>query len=385
MKKSALRINRANNQNHTVEYSGHYTMDGKYDDTHTTPENAITGSIQSDDVENEQEKSGDYFDRLLDKFIAVEDSSTTKDETERHTQKWANTVSLEMQKLKNMVGLERLKAEINDARIMAMFNKERNALSLGSQTDNRHHMIFTGNPGTGKTTVARLVGKIYHKMGLLSRGHTVETERAKLVGEFIGQTEKNTKEAIEKARGGVLFIDEAYTLLKTSKESNDFGKEVINALLTVLAEPEPNMIVILAGYEDQMNKLLNHNPGLKERFPMVFHFDDYTATELMEIAIGICIDGDYELTDKAYTRLCRLMEKAVEQRDENFGNGRWVHNLIHHGVIKSMARRVMASPHSSTDRQLFRLIEESDVAEAERVFIKRNETKIKPIRIGFTA
>ena len=188
------------------------------------------------------------------------------------------------EELQQMVGLKQLKEDIQEARMMSLFLKERRELNLDLCGDSRYHMLFLGNPGTGKTTVARLVGKMYHQMGLLSKGHTVETCRTNLVGEYLGHTEKNTKEAIEEARGGVLFIDEAYTLIEGGSDTKDYGKEVINALLTVLSEPNPDMIVILAGYEDKMKKLLKSNPGLKDRFPLRFHFEDYTADELSEIA-----------------------------------------------------------------------------------------------------
>lgn len=156
------------------------------------------------------------------------------------------------EELQQMVGLKQLKEDIQEARMMSLFLKERREPNLDLCGDSRYHMLFLGNPGTGKTTVARLVGKMYHQMGLLSKGHTVETCRTNLVGEYLGHTEKNTKEAIEEARGGVLFIDEAYTLIEGGRDTKDYGKEVINALLTVLSEPNLDMIVILAGYENKM-------------------------------------------------------------------------------------------------------------------------------------
>lgn len=221
--------------------------------------------------------------------------------------------------------------------------------------DSRYHMLFLGNPGTGKTTVARLVGKMYHQMGLLSKGHTVETCRTNLVGEYLGHTEKNTKEAIEEARGGVL------------------------------SEPNPDMIVILAGYEDKMKKLLKSNPGLKDRFPLRFHFEDYTADELSEIAHRILKSRNFVLTPEANLRLNRLIEKEARQRDEHFGNGRWVHNLIEHDLIKSMARRVMSGPRPETAQlQLFSTIEACDVEEAEAKLLRTADLKITPpCRIGF--
>lgn len=287
--------------------------------------------------------------------------------------------------LQKMVGLQRLKTEIDDARTMAMFTKERRDLFLESTGDCRYHMLFLGNPGTGKTSVAKLIGEMFHSMGLLSLGHTVETNRSKLVGEYIGQTEQKTNEAIERARGGVLFIDEAYTLIGSNDDPRDFGKEVINALLPVLSEPNPDIIVILAGYEDKLQHLLRFNPGLDGRFPLKFHFDDYSVDELMKIAYGIFKGHNYVLTEGANKRLRRLVECAVNNKDKNFGNGRWVHNLIEHSIVKNMAKRVMSMPHSTNDRHLLCSIEECDIAEAELNLQQSKVTVMIPSRrIGFT-
>lgn len=290
--------------------------------------------------------------------------------------------------LEDMVGLQRVKDDMREARMMAMFNQKRAEMCLQTNNEQRNHMLFLGNPGTGKTTVAKLVGEIYHNMGLLSKGHTVETNRSKLVGEYIGMTEKKTLEAIEEARGGVLFIDEAYTLVSHESDTKDFGKEILNALLTVLSEPQPDMIVILAGYEDKMMNMMKTNPGLKDRFPLTFHFDDYSAEELMEMACRTLKAGNYRLTDDAHKCLNTLIEKAAANRNEYFGNGRWVHNLIYQGIIKSMARRVMAS--SPTERNIdidmLCVIEESDIIETEKNFLSLKTANISsPRPIGFRA
>lgn len=290
--------------------------------------------------------------------------------------------------LEAMVGLQRVKDEMREARMMAMFNRKRAEMCLQTDDEQRNHMIFLGNPGTGKTTVAKLVGQIYHSMGLLSKGHTVETNRSKLVGEYIGMTEKKTLEAIEEARGGVLFIDEAYTLVSHESDTKDFGKEVLNALLTVLSEPEPDMIIILAGYEDKMDAMMRTNPGLKDRFPLTFRFDDYSARELMEMACRTLKKGNYRLTDEAYRCLEALIEKASAQRDRYFGNGRWVHNLISQGIIKSMAKRVMSASGASGNIDISMLcnIEETDIMEAERNFLSLETVKVSsPRPIGFRA
>lgn len=290
-------------------------------------------------------------------------------------------------KLQKLVGLKRLKADMQDACLMAQFVKERRELCLDLSQDNRHHMLFYGNPGTGKTTVAKLVGEMYHHMGLLSSGHTVETCRTELVGEYIGHTEKRMREIIDKAKGGVLFIDEAYTLIDRSQDSNDFGKEVINSLLTLLSVPDPDMIVIMAGYEDKMQDLLKTNPGLKDRFPLQFHFEDYTAEELMEIARINLQERHFILTPDAALRLNQVITETAAQRNVYFGNGRWVHNFIEQGLIKSMARRIMSmSFHDSADRILLSTIEPADVDDAEERLLRNERFRLaQPARIGFRA
>lgn len=289
--------------------------------------------------------------------------------------------------LEGIIGLRKVKDDMKDARLMSMFKKKRADMCLQKNKENVNHMLFLGNPGTGKTTVAKLVGQIYHNMGLLSKGHTVETNRAKLVGEYIGMTEKTTLEVIEQARGGVLFIDEAYTLMPNREsDSKDFGKEVVNTLLTVLSEPDPDMIIIMAGYEDKMNNMLRTNPGLKDRFPLNFTFENYNEDELMEIACNLLEKDNYKLTEAARDRLYSLMKKAVANRDEHFGNGRWVHNLINQGVIKSMAKRVMLSSFTEQNKESLTQIEEADIIEAENNYLElRNKRTVSIRPIGFRA
>lgn len=313
------------------------------------------------------------------------------------------------EKLRQLIGLDRVKQEIEQARVLALFGARRRALGIDTRTDHRNHMLFYGNPGTGKTTVAKLIGEMYRDMGLLSKGHTVEVNRSKLIGEYIGETEQKVETFIQESRGGVLFIDEAYSLSGGRDDSRDFGKQVLNALLPVLSEPEPDMIVILAGYEDKMQQLLQTNQGLLDRFPLKFHFDDYDAEQLFQIAVGILDQHHFSLTTEATARLLGIMQRAVSRRDHYFGNGRWVHNLVEQGIEKCLARRVMAAeeaqlksggasagPQQSVqqeseealqrERRLFSTVEECDVAEAERQLCTRRTMAPSARRpIGFTA
>jgi stage V sporulation protein K len=288
------------------------------------------------------------------------------------------------QQLQEMIGLQRVKREVNDVRNMALFNIRRATLHLGDATDNRHHMLFLGNPGTGKTTVAKLIGRMYHSMGILSGGHTHEVNRSMLIGEYIGQTEQRTQEAIEKARGGVLFIDEAYALFDDSRtQTNDFGKQVLNALLPVLAEPNPDMIVIMAGYEGKIDYMLQSNQGLRERFPISIHFDDYSAAELWEIAHYICAHRHFSLTPEADERLRRYIEEETRVRTASFSNARWVSNLMFQGVITQMAARVNATTSATDLLRLYTTIEEADVIAAIKDFSSNASSTKERCRIGF--
>lgn len=327
-----------------------------------------------EEVDEEDLHQDDKLQQLLDEF--VNDSDTTPEPRPHQPSP--------LERFEQMVGLDRVKKEVSEARTMALFTQHRRALGLDASSENRNHMLFLGSPGTGKTTVARLIGEMYHEMGLLSKGHTVETSRTDLMGEYIGETEKKIRDDIERARGGVLFIDEAYTLVFGASDSKDYGRHVLDALLTVLSEPNPDMIVILAGYEDKMQALLRVNPGLHDRFPLKFHFDDYSSEQLYQMAVNLLMAQNYVLSDEAARMLRQTTDKAVRQRDRYFGNGRWVHNLVEHGIIKNMARRVMAAEPDTQDRQIFCRVEESDVVEAADRLLARSATPT-PCRIGFTA
>lgn len=284
-----------------------------------------------------------------------------------------------------LVGLGTLKEDLRRASLLALFHKRRRELMLESDTGGRHHMLFLGNPGTGKTTVARIIGQMYREMGLLSRGHTVVTERSGLIGEFIGQTEGRMKEVIEQARGGVLFIDEAYTLFAGDDDQRDYGKHALECLLTVLAEPNPDMLIIMAGYERPMQELLKSNPGLRDRFPLKFRFEDFTEEELVEVALRLAHQQHYEFSEEAEQQLRRIVHLAYQHRDADFANARWVHNFFEQGIEKCMALRVMSAP-SAQDIRTFSLIQASDLLEAERTYLRDTAPyKAPKPRIGFVA
>lgn len=243
-----------------------------------------------------------------------------------------------MSELNNLIGLKTLKEDISFAINKVRFMDMRRRAGLKSTLSMPNHMVFTGNPGTGKTTVAKMIGKVFHSMGLLSQGDVVVTERSKLVGRYIGDTENNVNEVLALARGNVLFIDEAYTLYNGRKE--DFGLRVIESLLTVLAQPDPDMIVILAGYEKEMNEMMSSNPGLKGRFPHKFRFPDYDADELTTIAMRLLGQLDYVLDAEAEMGMKATIAKVVAEKDACFSNARWVAEYVENVIVSNVAQRV---------------------------------------------
>ena len=290
-----------------------------------------------------------------------------------------------MAKLEAMVGLASLKAQLARDFAMMRFYDERRRMGLSAESGATHHMLFTGNPGTGKTTVARLIGKIYHAMGYLSKGEVIAVDRTQLVGAHIGETEENMLDVLKRAKGNVLFIDEAYTLCDTTYDRRDFGYHVVEALLPVMADPHSDMIVIFAGYAHEMERLMQVNQGLKGRFTHHLHFDDYTADELMQIGDNLLAEHQYVLTDEARGLLTSVVERMVQYKDRYFCNARWMKQFVESGLLPAMASRVMQVPHNALDYALLTTIEVADVEAAERIYAPRQvELNIRP-RIGFVA
>ena len=266
--------------------------------------------------------------------------------------------------LKSLIGLEEVKRQILNHTALVKLNLLRAAKGLYNKLPPMH-MVFTGNPGTGKTTVAKHVGEIYHSIGVLSSGHVIVTDRSKLVGEFIGETEKNTLNAINSASGGVLFIDEAYNLFTESVNKKDFGLRVIETLLTYLGTDETDMIVILAGYTEEMNKMMQANPGLKSRFPYNLNFEDYTPEQLMQIGKSVMEKEHYTITPEAERKLARYVINEYDHKDKHFGNGRFITRLIKSHIIPSLSARLLTKDIDEISLEEMTTIEVRDIPEVE--------------------
>ncbi len=243
-------------------------------------------------------------------------------------------------KLDELIGLEEIKKRVRDHAKYIQFLQLRRERGFAEEEDINIHSVFIGNPGTGKTTVAGMMGKIYKKMGLLSSGHVHQVDRVDLVGEYIGQTAPKVKEAIEKARGGVLFIDEAYSLARTNDDTKDFGREVIEILMKEMSNGDGDLAIIAAGYPKEMYHFLNSNPGLKSRFKLIYEFPDFMPQELAEISKYASKRKLIKLTRAAQRRIEELITEAFRKRDRTFGNARFVFDLLDRAKI-NLGLRVM--------------------------------------------
>lgn len=248
------------------------------------------------------------------------------------------TVDDLLEDLNALTGLESVKQDIQNLVNIIKVQKLREARGM-KQPSISLHMVFSGNPGTGKTTVARLLANIYKGLGVLPSGHLVEVDRSNLVVGYIGQTAAKTAQIIEEAIGGVLFIDEAYTL-SANKGENDFGQEAIDTLLKAMEDHREDLIVIVAGYPDLMEEFLNSNPGLRSRFNKYIFFADYTPEELIDILDAMCEKQQYKMTDAAHTFAMEYFKKRTSEHSENFANAREVRNFMEQAIAHQASRIV---------------------------------------------
>lgn len=257
-----------------------------------------------------------------------------KDAPERRDPAFTPNIQEILSELDSLIGLREIKKLIREIYAYVEIQKRRQREKLLSEPQ-VWHMIFKGNPGTGKTTVARIIGRLFKEMGVLPKGHLVEVERADLVGEYIGHTAQKTREQLKRALGGVLFIDEAYSLARGG--NRDFGKEAIDVLVKGMEDNKDNLVLILAGYREEMDWFIETNPGLRSRFPIHLSFPDYSTEELLAIADLMLAKRQYVLSPAAREELRLVLEKEAASHRHN-GNARLVRNFIEKSIRQQALR-----------------------------------------------
>ena len=252
------------------------------------------------------------------------------------------------QELDELIGLTQVKDEVHSLANFVKLQKQREKQGLKTPKMS-YHLVFTGSPGTGKTTVARIVARIYKDLGVLKKGHTVETDRSGLVANYVGQTATKTNAIVDSALNGVLFIDEAYALVPEQK-ANDYGQEAISTLLKRMEDDRDKLVVISASYPDEMKRFLDSNPGLRSRFNRYIDFPDYTSGELYDIFCMYARKNQYKLSPEASDHLKKLFAYAVAHKDRNFGNARFARNIFEKSIQRQANR--LATVKNATTEQL---------------------------------
>lgn len=265
-----------------------------------------------------------------------QNSRTAEKNSSASERKGTGSVEEVFSELDSLIGLEKIKSLIREIYAFVEIQKKRQKEDLVSDSTVLH-MVFKGNPGTGKTTVARIIGRLFKELGVLQKGHVLETERADIVGEYIGHTAQKTREQIKKAQGGILFIDEAYSLARGGEK--DFGKEAIDCLCKGMEDGRDTFILILAGYSDEMVWFMETNPGLRSRFPIQLTFPDYSTSQLIDIADKMLKERQYALSPPARDELRLIIEMKSKKHQHN-GNARLVRNLIERSMRTQAVRLI---------------------------------------------
>ena len=285
----------------------------------------IVGTCVGDDEDSEAK---DALKAKVDSITQQKDSVIVNEPLEGDPYK----------ELDDLIGLESVKTEVRSLANFVKLQKEREANGLKTAKVS-YHLVFYGSPGTGKTTVARIVGRIYKDLGVLKKGHTVETDRAGLCGQYVGQTGPKTDSVVAKALDGVLFIDEAYSLVPEGGAGNDYGQEAISTILKRMEDYRDRLVVIVAGYKDEMQRFIDSNPGLQSRFNRYIDFPDYTGAELTDIFKMYMKKNQYTLSKETEAYLKTRFNYAVEHKNRNFGNARYARNVFEKS-IQAQANRL---------------------------------------------
>lgn len=319
-----------------------------YEDALEWFEKVISDKEASDDTKKEAQDYIEKCQKLLNPSNTV--PLTSKDEGVKNSvekERMPNALETLLQQLQSLIGLNEVKQEVSTLVNLLKLQSMRKQHGLPEIPMSRH-LVFVGNPGTGKTTVARLLSEIYHQLGILSKGQLIEVDRSGLVAGYVGQTALKTQEVIQSALGGILFIDEAYPLAK-SDSSNDFGQEAIDTILKAMEDHRDDFVVIVAGYPDLMKTFINSNPGLKSRFNKYIYFQDYNPKELLDIFKLQCKDAGLILEDGASEIAFGYLQKTYEHRDSNFANGRSVRNYFERVLSNQANRLAMQTAVSETN------------------------------------
>lgn len=274
-------------------------------------------------------------------YSAAREKLQQQGKTSSKAQKPVEAANSILDELDSMIGLDEVKRDVHMLTAFIRVNNLRRARGLKAPVISKH-LVLIGNPGTGKTTVARMIARmiarIYHSIGAIKKNKIVETSRAGLVAGYVGQTAIKTQEVINSALGGVLFIDEAYSLINGAKD--DFGMEALATLLSAMENHRDDLVVIVAGYEDRMRQFINANPGLSSRFRRYLHFEDYNSDDLISIFTALCEENEYSLQEDAEKRMSEYLQEVCECRSEDFGNARSVRNMFER-IIAHQAERIV--------------------------------------------
>jgi SpoVK/Ycf46/Vps4 family AAA+-type ATPase len=319
------------------------------------------------------EMGNDSEEGVMAPLVSTEAGFASAGKTESVPVAEEETIEQLLAKVDELIGMENVKKNIRDHINYINFIKLRKEKGFTDAGKISLHSVFTGNPGTGKTTIVNMLGKLYKKMGLLSKGHVKEVDRSDLVAQYIGQTAPKVKKIIEEAKGGILFIDEAYSLTRAKEDSNDFGHEVLEILIKEMSDGSGDIAIMCAGYPKEMQNFIDSNPGLKSRFSHYFHFEDYMPEEMFAIAELAAMKKGVTITEEAKSFMQEMLVEVYRTRDKSFGNARYVYSLVDEAKM-NLGLRLMGNVNVSdmTNEELSTI----ELQDMQKVFEAQGKKKL---------